>query len=172
MLEILSFAITSLGFLLCGFSALFMWRGQPIPGDRGAPQVIKYRGLEVRTSAIVMLLGVSVIVAVLPLVLLYYGPEPDRSAKVEARRKLFIVGRVEDESGRGLVGARVTLTKPDGTKEETPIEADGAFDFELTMGQPDARLKLRTEKQGYRPQHLILGLNWVNFPSVLVKEGR
>lgn len=167
---VLSYAITTLGFLLCGFSAVFMLRGKPIAGDQGAPQVIKYKGLEVRTNAIIMLMLVSVVVAVLPLGLLYYYAPKEPPEKAKKDVKLFITGRIEDESGKGLRGATVTLTDPGGEAQVKSVDADGSFDFSLTVKDEEDRIKLRTEKPGYRPQHLIMGFNWVNFPSVLVKE--
>lgn len=166
---VLSYAVTLLGWLLCVFSAAFMLRGKPMPGDRGSPQVIKYKGLEVRTSAIILLLAVSVVVAVLPLFLLARYPRPVTPPPLLAPRppvKLWISGRVEDESGRGLSGATVTLGD---NKEVKAVDGDGSFNFTVTLAEGE-RLKLRTEKQGYRPQNLVLGLDFVIFPATLVQS--
>src|SRR5712692_8644122 len=104
---VLSYAITFLGFVLCIFSMAFMMRGRPMAGDKGS-QVIKYKGLELRTNALLMLLIVSAVVAVLPLGFNYYlSPPPEAAQKGSAAiqtNSLFIVGRVDDQEGKPIEG--------------------------------------------------------------------
>jgi len=172
---ILSYAITFLGFVLSIFSMVFMLRGRPMAGDRGS-QVIKYKGLELRTNALLMLLIVSVVVAVLPLGLNYYlSPSAEQMQKAAAAvpSSLFIVGRIDDQEGKPIEGARVTLLDIDGHElDHSNVGGDGSFAFERHLKGPGYRIKLRTEKDGYRPQNLILGVNDVNFPSVLIPASK
>jgi hypothetical protein len=175
LLEILSYIVTVVGILLCVFFVIFIFAGKRLAGDKGGPQIIKYKGLELQTNSIITMLLVSVAVTVLPLILLSYleSKKPAATISPEAY-EIFLVGRIEDESGRPLEGAKAAVTeiKPDGKmqrlKEET-VETDGNFNFQVRVGAGD-KLKLETHKEGYRKQTIILQLKGVNFPSVLVKK--
>lgn len=67
---ILSYVVSALGILLCGIAMLFIFRGIRV-SNAGKPQVLKWKGLEVRTDAVTALLIVSLFPAVLPLFLEY-----------------------------------------------------------------------------------------------------
>lgn len=170
--EILSYVVTVVGILLCLFSIIFIFAGKRIPGDKGGPQIIKYKGLELRTSSIITILLVSVAVTVLPLFLLSYleYKKPESPSVYD----LFLTGRIDDESGRPLEGATATITEiqPDGKTNQPQkkmVEADGNFDFAVRVGA-DNKVKLETFKEGYRKQTVILQWKAVTFPSVLVKK--
>jgi len=173
---ILSYIITFLGVFLCAFSSVFIYLGRPIAGDSDKPQILRYKGLEVRTNSIIALLLVSAVVAVLPLSLLYLKP-PTHAVTIQEPTKpislkLYIIGRVDDESSRALSGAKVTLFNVDGKSEIKPVENDGSFDFPAVTLNEGQTIKLKTEKDGYRPQHLILGVSSVNYPLVLARDNK
>jgi hypothetical protein len=139
-LTILAYSVTTLGICLSVLSMVFIFRGQPIPGDRGLPQVLKYKGPELRTNAVIMLLIISLVVAGGPFTLLL---RHERTAHDPTL--LRIVGRIDDESGRGLQGATVTLTYPDNRDETKSVEADGAFDFTVKLTQFETGIPLRAD---------------------------
>ena len=64
--DYLAFAVTAIGLILIFFFMVFMIRGTRIPGDNMKPQIIKYKGIELRTNAIIMVLLISSIITVLP----------------------------------------------------------------------------------------------------------
>lgn len=175
---ILSYAVTVLGFLLCCFSILFVLTGKRIAGDRGEPQILKYKDLEFRTNSVLTLLIISAIVAVLPLGFLSFRPVTVPSqiiAPAEQERSIYISGYVFDESQHALDQAKVSLfsVAEDGKEEkvsERLVGSDGAFDFSQPLDDKH-RLKLVTQKTGYRNQTLIMGVRDVTYPPLLVKEG-
>ena len=170
LLEILSYIVTGVGVLMCGFFLAFIFLGKRLAGERGARQIIKYKGLELRTSSLVTVLMVAVAVTLAPLGGLFWL----ESHKAEALQ-VFVVGRIEDESGKGLKGATATLSEINVSAGDSkvlnsvPVESDGSFGLTGRL-EPGKRLKLETAKPGYRKQTVILGLGDVNFASVLVKE--
>lgn len=176
--NVLSYGVMILGFLLCAFSVLFMLLGRKIPGDQGTPQVIRFKALEVRTNSVLMLFIVSVLVAALPLVLLYYRAVPPSPVTVstpkDQRHPVFITGYVQDETGRPLGGTQVSLFKlsPDGQSQlvsDQVVESDGSFNFSHRLAEED-RIKVTTKKSGYANQSLILGVDSVNYPAILVRR--
>lgn len=179
---ILSYIITFLGLSLCGFSTVFIYLGRKISGDSGEPQILKYKGVEVRTNSIITLLLVSVLVAVLPLGLFHFKPLPGGKIEVSPKKaalNLWVMGRVEDESGAPVREATVTLShvEPrsgalglDGKSQVKTIKADGAFDFPAVPIDEEQGIRLTTEKEGYRSQTLILGISSVNYPLVLARD--
>lgn len=177
---ILSYIITFLGLSLCGFSTVFIYLGRKISGDSGEPQILKYKGVEVRTNAVITLLLVSVVVAVLPLGLLYFKPLPagekTEDPPKKAARTLWIIGRVEDESGAVVREAMVKLSHvepssgPDVKSEVRIIGGDGQFDFPAVAIDEEQGIRLTTEKEGYKSQTLILGVGQVNYPLVLARD--
>ena len=174
----LSYGVTLLGFLLCLFSMVFIVLGKKTVGERGSPQVIKFKELEVRTNSVLMLFIVSVIVAALPLLLLHYRPVPSgptvSTVPPPEKRPLDITGYVHKPDGTPLEGAQVVLFKlaPDGSSQkiiEQLAESDGSFAMSQPLGQGD-RLKVITTKPGYVNQTLILGVDSLNYPAVLVQK--
>lgn len=175
LLEFLSYVVTIVGILLCLFSMIFIFVGKRIPGDKGEPQIIKYKDLELRTSSIITILLVSVAVTALPLCLLFYL-EYKRTIqpKPPTDYQLFLAGRIDDETGRPLEGATAEITEiypngKTGKSEKKNVDTDGTFEFAVSM-EANNKLKLETHKEGYRKQKVILQLTGVNFPSVLIKK--
>jgi len=173
----LSYGVTLLGFLLCVFSMAFIVFGKKSVGERGSPQVIKFKGLEVQTNSVLMLFIVSVVVAALPLVLQHFRPVPPAptvSAPPPEKRPLYITGYVEKADGSPLEGAKIVLFSlaADGTSQkisEQMAESDGSFAMSHTLAQGD-RLRMVTAKAGYVNQTLILGIDSLTFPAVLVQK--
>ena len=174
----LSYGVTLLGFLLCLFSMVFIVLGKKTVGERGSPQVIKFKELEVRTNSVLMLFIVSVVVAALPLLLLHYRPVPSgppvSTAPLPEKHPLYITGYVHKPDGTPLEGAQVELFKlgPDGSSQksiEQFAESDGSFAMAQLLAQGD-RLKVTTTKPGYVNQTLILGIDSLNYPAVLVQK--
>lgn len=173
--ETLSIAVTIIGFFLCMFFVIFMLRGSRIPGDKGGHQVIKYKGLELRTNSIITILLISAIVTVLPLSLLFYM-ERYKSSSIKSTEiiELFLSGQIADESGRGLKGATARIIELDlnGTEREVKTQTvgpDGSFLLPVSL-TANKSIKLETDKPGYRKQTVILYIKGVTFPSVLIKE--
>ncbi len=170
LLEILSYIVTAVGILMCGFFLAFIFLGKRIAGERGVRQTIKYKGLELRTSSLVTVLILAVGVTLAPLGGLFWL-ESHRADSLQ----VFVVGRIEDETGKGLKGATATLSEINVSAGDSkvldsiPVESDGSFGLTGRL-ETGKRLKLETAKPGYRKQTVILGLGDVNFASVLVKE--
>ena len=181
---IISYIVTFLGLSLCVFSTVFIYLGRRISGDSGEPQILKYKGVEVRTNSIVTLLLVSVVVAVLPLALFHFKPLPAEYPPEGPSKKglnLWIMGRVEDELGAAVREAKVTLSHVEpksGTSglDDKPvvrtIKADGAFDFPAVPIDDEQGIRLTTEKEGYKSQTLILGVSQVNYSLVLARDNQ
>lgn len=178
--EILSYLVTVLGIALCAFSAGFMLRGKPIPGGGSSPQVIKYKNLEVRTNAIIMLMIVSVAVSVLPLGLqayvdLHRKPPPVLSTvpAMPEKTTIFVDGHVADESGEDMEQAIVTATNTETQSQLKEVRTDqsGAFDLPLKdVNRARDRIRLVVQKEGYKPQTFILRAESVTIPAVLVRR--
>jgi hypothetical protein len=172
-LSILSYSVTALGALMLAFFLAFIFLGKRIAGERGMRQTIKYKGLELRTSSLVTVLLVAAAITLTPLSGLFWLH--GRQADVQQVYELFVVGRIEDESGKGLKGAKAKLSEivvgsgDSKVVSEVPVESDGSFNMTARL-EHGRRLKLETTKSGYRQQTVIIGTGEVNFPSVLVKE--
>ncbi len=172
---VLSYVVTILGIVLCVFSMALIVAGKRLPGDKGKAQVIKFKQLEIRTNAVITLLIVSVVVAVAPLAMLFYTSKEGEG--FDKQGKFFIVGRVEDESGRSLEGATAKVVQVDRNGKAVPIEektigTDGAFDFKVSLDtmMGDNNIRLETDKPGYRKQTIIMQLKQLNVPAVLIKS--
>jgi hypothetical protein len=169
--EYLAFAITAIGVVLCLFFMVFMFWGSKIPGDNGKPQIIKYKGVELQTNSIVMVLLISTIVTVLPFGLTKYLDYK----KTEQTIDLFVTGRVEDEGGKALEGAvaKVTKLKLNGSAKvlfSKSVDSDGSFEFQFPLSGKD-KIKIETEKPNYRKQSVIIQIDGVQFHPVLVRKG-
>jgi len=174
----LSYGVTLLGFLLCLFSMAIIVFGKKSVGERGSPQVIRFKQLEVQTNSVLMLFIVSVVVAALPLLLAHYRPiTPGASispAPPPEKRPLYITGYVQKPDGMPLEGAKIVLftLAPDGSSQkisEQTAESDGSFMMSHTLAQGD-RLRMVTAKAGYVNQTLILGIDSLTYPAVLVQK--
>jgi hypothetical protein len=167
--SILSYCITALGTLLCLFSMVFIFLGKKIAGGSGTPQVVNFKGLEVRTDAVVMLFIVSVLVVALPLLLLHYRPLPTPIvATPPVPAKFYITGNVHQPDGSPLEGAQVQVLK-NGSIQNVNEQPDGLGNFsteiELREGE---QLKIITTKDGYINQTLFLSRESLTYPTVLV----
>jgi hypothetical protein len=94
------------------------------------------------------------------------GPVADRLDRV------FVVGEVNDELGKPLGGATIrainTVSNSEIGKELT--DELGRFEMKLEFNRHADRIKLVTEKGGYRKYTLVLGTEEVSFSSILIKS--
>ena len=85
--------------------------------------------------------------------------------------KIFVVGEVNDEFGKALTGATIrainTATNQEIGKEVT--DENGRFEMKLEFNRYKDRIKLITEKGGYKKYTLILGTEQITYPSVLIR---
>ncbi len=196
--QILSIIITILGIALCVFSMFFIFLGKRIQGASGKQQ-IKYKELEIRSDAVIILLCISVIAAVLPLYLQYrlniQGYQQTIEKNNELRQtidkmqsqlqsaqagpmRIYMTGQVWDGSERerkplGGVIIRVMRNDPEPAREITrigPTNDTGFFAKEIPFEGPDDRLTLLAEKSGYSTQEIIIGKDMIIFPPVLSKK--
>ena len=86
--------------------------------------------------------------------------------------RVFIVGEVNDELGKPLTGAVIkainTVSNAEIGKEVT--DDIGRFEMKLEFNRHADRIKLITEKGGYRKYTLVLGTEEVSFSSILIKS--
>lgn len=94
------------------------------------------------------------------------GPAADKMDRV------FVVGEVNDELGKPLAGATIravnTVSNAEIGKEIT--DEIGRFEMRLEFNRHADRIKLVTEKGGYRKYTLVLGTEEVSFSSILIKS--
>ncbi len=91
---------------------------------------------------------------------------------VESQKdRIFIVGEVNDGTGKSIEGAMIrainTVTNQEIGKEIT--DENGRYEMKLEFNRNKDRIKLITEMGGYRKYTLILGSEEVNYPAVLLK---
>ena len=86
--------------------------------------------------------------------------------------RVFIVGEVNDELGKPLTGAVIkainTVSNAEIGKEVT--DETGRFEMKIEFNRHADRIRLITEKGGYRKYTLVLGTEEVSFSSVLIKS--
>lgn len=176
----LIYGVTILGVLLSVFSFVVILRGRALPGEGGAAHEVEFRGLKLRTSAMVMLLAVSVIVAVLPLVLQYLlstravavaapPAQPKACPPVPPavpECKIWLTGQVTDEGRNPIAGAQVTVlditdTKPGAPPDvvnRTQTDVSGTYDIPAFTIGTIQRYKVVAEKNGYvAPKAIHMG---------------
>jgi hypothetical protein len=164
----LSIGVFCLGAALCAFFMVFLVRGQPIAGDTGERQIVKYKDLELQTTSIVLVLIVAASVAVLPLALQAW-----LKLKVTPEAAIFLSGELRDSSD---ATARLEATPLKAinvvTKETLTSKTDqqGHFDFDPIRITPAAnRIKLVVSREGYLPLEKIIVANEQNIPVALSK---
>lgn len=173
--QILSYSVTGLGVLLCLFSFAFLFRGKRMAGDGAGPQIIEFKGLKVHTNSIIMLVLVSASVSVLPLGLMAYvatHTPPQPSSKTSSITRIFVNGQVHDKTGAGLPGAMIRAINT-GTQQELGKEVtddSGTFEMKLEFDRDKDRIKLITEKDGFKSHTIVLGTEVVSYPAVLVSK--
>lgn len=127
---ILGGVVTLLGFGIVAFALGFVARGQKVPADGGQPQRIEYKGFQLTTDRVGMLVFIGAAAMVLPLVLFVYltktsDPEVQQCRASEATLKgqitqltselahqklllqnepLLLTARVESASGDPVFG--------------------------------------------------------------------
>jgi len=158
----------------------FVVFGKKTVGERGTPQVIRFKDLEVRTNSVLMLFIVSAVVAALPLVLIhrfFLFTTVTTETKPEPRAEkhpLYITGYAHKPDGTPLEGTRILLFKlgRDGSSErvaEMLAESDGSFATSQFIDE-EHRLKVSATMPGYVNQTLILGVDSLEYPPVLVQK--
>jgi hypothetical protein len=174
----LSFIVTGLGVLLVIFTLLAISMGKKLVKGKDDPQEIEFKGLKLRTNSMIMLLLVSVIVAVSPLLLMAYiqthpGNTTDTKSTSTTMDTIFVVGQVNDGAGKALGGATIKAINTDKNEiiGEKTTEDDGTFEMKLQFNRNKDRIKLITEKGGYRKYTIVLGTEQVSYPSVLIRQG-
>ncbi len=153
---ILPCAITVFGFILALLSFLVILRGKRIPGERGSPQEIEYKGFKIKANIVTMLFLVSVVVLLLPFSLKMW--EKKQKPKDAF---LYIKGQVLGAAGP-LDNARVEIIKTiPGQKDNVLFtrvtDKSGVFDFEPLPYDPNVRYKLLTSKDGHIDQNFYVG---------------
>ncbi len=181
----LVYAVTAFGFLLAvlGFAVIFM--GKRIPGDRGAPQQVEFRGFKVKTNGVVALLLVCVIMTALPLSLqawveIQKRKEPPPAPPKAQDMQLYITGQVLNVEGP-VEGAKVTVTNIRNVKPGEPelplasrlTDGSGSFDFPaLPFGEGD-RYRVVAAKEGHVEQCFYMGPGGaIDVKTVLVAKPR
>jgi hypothetical protein len=172
----LNYAVTVFGFVLSILCFAVIFLGKRIPGDRGKLQQIEFKGFKTKTNTVVTLLGVSAVVAILPLLLQawleYKKPDSDQT--------IYITGQVLDAKGP-VEGATVTVTnmkgvRPGEVEDPLPLQKivtknSGSFDFPpLPFGQGD-RYKVVARKEGHVEQYFYMGPSGaIDVKTVLVAK--
>lgn len=103
------------------------------------------------------------------------GQEPKQELKQEVQEakidRIYVVGEVHDGSAKAMKGAIIRAINTD-TRQEIAKEVtddDGRFEIKLEFNRNKDRIKLITEKEGYRNYTIILGTEQVTYPSVLLR---
>jgi hypothetical protein len=174
----LIFVVTGLGVLLSCFSFVVIFRGRPIPGDKGKAQELGFKGLKLKTNGVVMLLVVSVIVAVLPLGLQAWLLSREPAPSQPEPLRIFVTGQVLDETGP-VEGATVTVTNLKTSKPgEPPVplhtvttDGGGVFDLPPLPLEEGDRYRVVASKEGFVEQVVYMGPGGaVGFKTVLIAK--
>jgi hypothetical protein len=176
-LSALSFGVFCVGAMLCAFFMVFLLRGQPIAGDTGDRQIVKYRDLELQTNSIILVLIVAAIVAVSPLALQFWlrlKVPPTQTVKAPEEATVYLSGDLRDSSDSTARLAETTLKAINVvTKEALTAKTDqqGHFEFEPIRITPAARrIRLVVNREGYLPLEKIIVADEQNVPIALSKD--
>ena len=184
--QMLSLIVTVLGIVLSVFSMVFIFLGKRIQGTSGKQQ-LSFKGLEMRTDSVILLICISVFAAIVPLYFQYSLHLKSDPAEVERLRadltkaeegetRFTVNGYVTDGVSRQpLAGARIrvvriTVIPPKDVTTIGPTDDQGSFGQALAFEGPSDQLKLVAEKDGYSSQEIVISRNWVTFPPVLSKK--
>ena len=171
-----SIGVFVLGATLCGFFMVFLIRGRPIAGDRGARQVIKFHGLELETNSIMLLLIVSLIAAASPMVL-YGWLRLKQQALQETHggeAKIYLSGELADASDPSAKLAGISVTATNGDTQETRVatsDQQGSFEFEgIRITDGANHIRLLVEREGYLPFQKVIPANEQNVRVTLSRK--
>jgi hypothetical protein len=184
--QTLSLIVTVLGIVLSVFSMIFIFLGKRIQGASGKQQ-LSYKGLELRTDAVILLICISVSAAIIPLYFqysLHLKNDPAEIARLkgqlkeaeEGQTRFTVNGYVTDGVSRQpLEGARIrvvriTVIPPKDVTTIGPTDNQGSYGQALAFEGPGDQLRLVAEKDGYSSQEIVISRNWVTFPPVLSKK--
>lgn len=123
-IEYLAIAVTTIGGLLCFIFMAFLFFGTKIPGDNGKTQIIKFKGIELQTSSIIMVLLISSIITILPLGLSYYSMFFSKTPY----EVWHISGQVMLENGESLAQNDITINPPN-----VNVSRGGTFDLDVPI---------------------------------------
>jgi hypothetical protein len=172
----LSIGVFCLGAALCVFFMVFLLRGQPIAGDTGDRQIVKYKDLELQTNSIMLVLIVAAIVAVSPLALqvwLKLKVTPTGTLKAPEEATIFLSGELRDSSDSAARLAETPLKAINVVTKETltaQTDQQGHFDFDPIRITPASnRIRLVVNRDGYSPLEKIIVANEQNIPMALSK---
>jgi hypothetical protein len=101
----------------------------------------------------------------------WIGKKPDSKVVENKTDKIFVVGEVNDEFGKALTGATIRAINTANNQEigKEVTDENGRFEIKLEFNRDKDRIKLITEKGGYRKYTLILGTEQITFPAVLIR---
>lgn len=184
--QTLSLIVTVLGIILSIFSMLLIFLGKRIQGTSGKQQ-ISYKGIEVRTDAVILLICISVSAAIIPLYFQYklnLKNYPEKISQLEqqlieinkGQKKFTVQGYIFDgESKQPLEGAhirvlRITDIPPEQIGTIGPTDDQGSYNQCLEFAGPSDRLRLVAEKTGYSSQEIVISKDNVTFPPLLIKK--
>lgn len=187
----LGWVVTGFGFLLAVLSFAVVFRGRRVPGDDNANQELEFRGLKVKTNAVVMLLVVSCIVAVLPISLQGWlasrepeqKPQPPVTAATGARAAaaIYITGQVVDAAGNPVKGATVVIRNmrramndPGAVLASRITDDNGTFYVDDVRFDGDDRYMIKVVGTDDRSaQFFYIGPKGaVDLKAILVSKGR
>lgn len=144
--DVLAIVITALGCLLCLGVLFLLVQGKALPSDNTQPHRIAFKGLEVQTTQIVMVLIVSLLAALLPFLvhnwLKHEQMKSDREAKRELKRAVLKVGAtVEEKPGVPASGQdyEASLFKVETQGEQPKTERIICDWIKLSNGEFDCR---------------------------------
>ena len=172
--------ITGLGIVLCMFCMFFMFAGTKIDNNSGF-QEIEVKGVKIKTSSIISLLIISVVVTVLPFSLNEYVilKQKEMDDKIETKRMesapkdvkaiMYVNGQVEDKDGRSISHANIKVidTSTGSIIADDQSNEQGNFDIRLKLPPYQNRIKIVTQKNGYDQHTIILGTEVVQYPAIL-----
>lgn len=184
--QLLSLIVTALGIVLCIFSMIFIFLGKKIQGAPGQQQ-ISFKGLEMKTNAVIILVIVSVVIASLPLYFQYdlhlrqYPIEIENLKKQlddtkKASSDFNVQGIFTDGTSRQpLTGARIRVVRkseypPVYIATLGPTDDQGTLTQTLKLEGTRDQLSLTAEKENYYTQEILISAGGVIFPANLIKK--
>lgn len=189
----LSTIVTTLGIILSLLSMMIIFLGKKIQGTSGKQQVT-YKGFEIRTDAVILLIIVSVFAASSPLYLQFkyrLQIDPAEIANLknqlastkeelnklkEAKTDINVYGIFHDgASGQPLGGARIRVLRTSVIPSAQvailgPTNDQGSLTQTLQLQGPNDRLSLIAEKEGYNNQDISISAGYITFPANLIKK--
>jgi hypothetical protein len=148
--------------------------GKRIAGDKGTPQIIKYKELEVKTNSVIMLMIISVAVALSPLYFLHF--KPIQPIQLSKKPSLEIMGMVRDSSNK-IISEEAIVKFAKTNNEgviiplfETKVDYNGTFSYRLPEEEKESNASVIIEKSGYQVQSLTIGPSRVMIPILLSEK--